>query len=1462
MNERAWSVEAAIFDFAGEDPLLICPVMGLELFHPTVARWFKERFGAPSPPQLEAWPAIRRGEDVLVAAPTGSGKTLAAFMAAIDGLVRDGLNGSLGDELRVLYISPLKALSVDIAENLERPIQGIFERIAEERLPAFDLRVAVRTGDTPANERTKLLKKHPHLFVTTPESLFILLTSEGGRRLLKSVETVIVDEIHSLARDKRGTHLTLSLERLERLTGRRVQRIGLSATQKPIEEIARFLVGSERALPTLVDRGHRRDLDLDLILPRSPLEAVLPTEVREELYDSLVELIEAHRISLIFTNTRREAERVARALTERLGADAITSHHGSLAHEQRREAERRLKEGELRALVATASLELGIDVGDVDLVCQLGSPRSISTFLQRVGRSGHFLGGKPKGRLIPLSRDDLVECIALLDAVDRGELDRVIIPRGAADILAQQIVATAAAEEEVELDSLFSAFRRAAPYADYPREDFDAIIKMLSEGFVTSRGRRGAWIHLDAVGGVIRPRRGARLAAITNGGAIPDNFSYDVLLSPGDLRIGSLDEDFAVEATVGDIFQLGNTSYEILKVETGVVRVADAGGRPPTIPFWIAEAPSRTDELSAAVSRLRQGFESPESAATTANDLRTRLGIDPSAIEQLSDYLNASRVALGALPGPKRLIAERFFDEAGGMHLVIHAPFGSRLTRALGLALRKRFCRSFNVELQAAATEDALVLSLGPMHSFPLDSVFRFLHPNRARDILVQALLDSPLFQSRWRWNATRALAILRFRGGKRVPPQFQRSDSDDLLALVFPDQVACFENIQGDREIPSHPLVEQTIHDALHEAMDLDGLLRLLEGIHLGEIECFGRDLREPSPIAHEILTARPYAFLDDAPLEERRTQSVMLRRFLDPEQASDLGALDPAVIESALEQAAPDPRDAHELHDAMMVYGGFGDDEIEAMGARAMLDALIESDRAMGIAFPHRWIYFATERASEWRALHPEGKFVDEADEAVRSRLHQPWERQDALRELARGRLEHAGPIRADELAPFLGVSEEDAHLALLALENEGFILRGQFRPLPQAQARATNEEFCERRLLARIHRGTLTKLRREIEPVSPTVFMRFLFRYHGVERARRREGVEGLHAVIEQLSGFEASAAAFEDDLFPARIHGYDPSQLDALCLQGRVLFARTRVQKGDSNPSGRARKTAPIRTTPLAFMLREDRALFLRSDREESESAPPLSPSGSLIVDILSREGALFFDELREASGLLPSALEEAIGEAIARGAISADSFAAIRTLLLPSEKRRRNRRYRHDPGLSVGGRFSAIRRSNAPVDLEALAWTLLRRWGVVFRRLVEREPGLPPWRDLLRVFHRLEARGEIRGGRFVTGFSGEQFALKEALSSLRAIRKEPPERALHSISAVDPLNLVGLIVPGEPIARLANNRLLFRGGELLARLEAGRVEVVSLPDDLSPFDLERAILRNAAAGALIHPLQAG
>src|SRR5436853_3823212 len=875
--------------------------MSLSGFHPAIERWFESRFREPTEPQQRAWPLIQAGRNALIAAPTGSGKTFAAFLAAIDSLLRQGLDGTLADGTQVVYVSPLKALSDDVQKNLAAPLAEIRRTLEALCLPDVQIRTLVRTGDTPGAERQEMVRRPPHILVTTPESLYLILTSERAREMLRGVRTVIVDEIHAVARDKRGSHLALSLERLEHLTGRRLQRIGLSATQKPIEDIAAFLSGSRH--PTtdtcVVESGHARRLDLAIEIPSSPLEAVMAAEVWEEIYERLVQLISEHRTTLVFVNTRRLAERLALHLSERLGADQVTSHHGSLSKEKRLDAETRLKDGKLKALVATASLELGIDIGAVDLVCQIGSTRSIATLLQRVGRSGHHLAAVPKGRLFPLSRDELIECAALVRAAHERQLDRLIIPAHPLDILAQQIVAAVACEEWQE-DGLFDLVRGAYPYRDVSRKDFDAVVQMLADGFTTRRGRRGAYVHYDGVNRRLRARRGARLAAITSGGAITDLGDYRVVLEPTETFVGTLNEDFAIESMPGDIFQLGNASYRITRVESGQVRVEDAQGLPPSIPFWVGEAPARTAELSQEVSQLRQEVDARLGDPAAASGwLCEATGIAEPAAGQIVEYLAASKRILGVTPTQQTLVLERFFDEAGGMQLVLHAPFGSRVNRAWGLALRKRFCRSFNFELQAAATEDAIVLSLGPQHSFALADVFQYLKPQTVEHLLVQAMLDARMFGSRWRWNATRALAVLRQRGGRKVPAQLQRMDAEDLIAAVFPDQLACPENLVGDREIPDHPLVNQTIADCLLEAMDFPGLKRVLEEMDAGRFTLVARDTPEPSPLAHEVLNAKPYAFLDDAPLEERRTQAVITRRGLDVKSADELGTLDPAAIE-----------------------------------------------------------------------------------------------------------------------------------------------------------------------------------------------------------------------------------------------------------------------------------------------------------------------------------------------------------------------------------------------------------------------------------------------------------------------------------------------------------------------------------------------------------------------------------
>ncbi len=1398
-------------------------------FHPAIARWFNARFREPTEPQRRAWPLIQAGRDALIAAPTGSGKTFAAFLAAIDSLVRQGLNGTLPDEIQVLYVSPLKALSNDVQKNLAEPLEEIRGTLVDLGLPQVEIRPLVRTGDTPASERQEMVKRPPHILVTTPESLYLILTSERAREMLRTVRTVIVDEIHAVARDKRGSHLALSLARLDTLAGRRPQRVGLSATQRPIEDIARFLVGSTAPLPEIIDTGHVRDLDLALEIPGSPLEAVMSHEVWEEIYDRLAQLIGEHRTTLIFVNTRRLAERLTRHLSERLGAEHVTSHHGSLSKEKRLEAEARLKAGELKALVATASLELGIDIGTVDLVCQIATPRSIATLLQRVGRSGHRLEAIPKGRLFPLSRDDLVECTALLRAVRAGRLDRLIIPEKPLDILAQQIVA-AAAGEEWEEDRLFEVVRSAWPYRDLTRAEFDAVVQMLAEGFTTKRGRRAAHIHYDGVNRRLRGRRGARLAAITSGGAIPDIGDYRVILEPTETFVGTLNEDFAIESSAGDIFQLGNASYLILKVESGQVRVADAHGQPPTIPFWLGEAPARTSELSEEVSRLRRDVAARlDDPGATIRWLEAETGLLEAGGRQLVDYLAATQKVLGVVPTQETLVLERFFDEAGGMQLVLHAPFGARINKAWGLALRKRFCRSFNFELQAAATDDAIVLSLGPQHSFALADVFQYLKPATVEPLLVQAMLDAPMFQSRWRWNATRALAVLRSRAGKKVPTPLQRMEAEDLSAAVFPDQLACPENLVGDREIPDHPLVNQTIRDCLTEAMDLAGLLRILEAMDRGDLRLEARDTPEPSPLAHEILNAKPFAFLDDAPLEERRTQAVLTRRALDVKTAEEFGKLDQAAIDRVRDEAWPDAATPDELHDALMVMGAMPRGEW-GMGSgerwQPLFEELVRAGRA-GVLLSQPRLWVAAERLPLLEAVYP-GVLCEPAltpPERDRGRI---WSREDAVRELVRGQLEAIGPTTAPDLARVLGVGVGDIDLALAALEHEGFVLRGRFtQGVPGGVL-----EWCERRLLARIHRYTLDRLRREIEAVPAADFLRFLLRWQRVTEETRAAGPEGLAAVLDLLDGFELPAGAWESDVLPARVADYDPLWLDGLCLSGEIAWGRlTPLRIADFGL--RNRKSGPIRTTPVSLFRRERGEVWRAIAPAADPAVLPLSHSARAVLDVLEQRGASFFGDLANATGLLRTEVEKGLGELVAWGMVTSDSFAGLRALLIPSGRRRPlggavgyRRRGKVAPfGVETAGRWARVHRpADVPEDqiAEAQAWQLLRRYGVVFRRLLERESLLAPWRDVLRVYRRLEARGEIRGGRFVGGFSGEQYALPEAVGALRAVRRETgnekrDSRELVAVSGADPLNLVGIITPGEVVPALATNRILFRDG---------------------------------------------
>ena len=1422
--------------------------MSLQAFHPAVAAWFQAAFSHPTEAQREAWPAIRAGRNVLIAAPTGSGKTLAAFLAAIDELVREGIAGRLADETQVVYVSPLKALSNDVRINLEVPLEGIRAQLERMQLPDIEIRTAVRTGDTPQAERNAMRKRPPHVVVTTPESLYILLGSESGRRMLQTTRTVIVDEIHALVSSKRGSHLALTLERLDDLCGRRCTRIGLSATQKPIREVARFLCAGDDC--TIIDAGYRRARDLGIELTNVPLQPVMSNDAWVLVYDRLAELIEGHRTTLVFANTRRAVERATRHLAERLGKDAVAAHHGSLSKDKRLDAEQRLKSGQLRALVATASLELGIDIGDVDLVCQLASPRSIAAFLQRAGRAGHAVDGTPKARLFPTSRDDLVECAALLDAVRRGELDTLRIPPAPLDVLAQQIVAEVACGECGEAE-LYGMFRRAYPYRVLARESFTEVVRMLAEGYSTRRGTRAAYLHRDAVHGKLRARRGARLTALTSGGAIPDTADYDVVLEPQSLRIGSVHEDFAVESIAGDVFQLGNQSYRILRVERGKVRVEDAQGAPPSIPFWLGEAPGRSDELSFAVARLREeisgrlatpspgnaplGGEGHDAVAWLAEE--AAIGID--AARQLVDYLAAARTELGLLPTQSTLAMERFFDESGGMQLIIHSPFGSRLNRAWGLALRKRFCRSFNFELQAAATEDAIVLSLSTSHSFPLDEVTRYLHSNSVREVLTQALLDAPMFALRFRWNASAALALPRFAGGTKVPPQIQRMRSEDLLATVFPDQVACLENIVGERRIPDHPLVAQTLHDCLYDAMDLDGLTALLKRLENGEATIVARDLTAPSALAAEILGARPYAFLDGAPLEERRTQAVASRGVENTQSAEDLGRLDVNAIAAVREEAWPSPRDADEMHEALLALGAVGADDLSHHPAwQARLDELADAQRSTQLD-DRLWV--AAEMLPMWRAVFPDAA-LQPAIEAPAEFAAATWTREAALRDILRARLGCVGPVRAGELARTFGVTDGDIAIALAALEREGCVMQGRFTPGDP------DKEWCERSLLARIHRRTLQRLRREIEPVAPRDFMRFLIDWQHLAPDTRLRGPDALAAVLAQLEGFEAAAGAWESQILPARLPDYDIGWLDALCGAGRIAWTRLREASGGMH-------AAPVRASPIVLLPRRQLPTWNALAPQTAEP-PVLSSRAQAIAGFLAQHGASFFGDIADGTHLLKVELEDALGELVGAGMIGSDSFAGLRALLLPAAKRnatRHRRLARHMlNGIEDAGRWSLVRReprsdaASADADQDALehvARVLLRRWGVVFWKLLQREATwLPPWRELRRVYQRLEARGEIRGGRFVEGIAGEQFALPEAVEALRKVRRRAHDGEPVTICGADPLNLAGGVLPGAKVPALATSRIVYRDGLPVATRVAGEV---TLLQTLTP-DAERAV----------------
>ncbi len=1429
--------------------------------HPITAEWFVRKFGTPTEPQEAGWPSILAGEPTLISAPTGSGKTLAAFLVCIDQLLRQSIEGRLAPHTQVVYVSPLKALSNDIQKNLEAPLAEIQQLALERGYLSTGIRTGVRTGDTLTKDRAAMLRHPPHILVTTPESLYILLTAGKSRENLRHVRTVIVDEIHAVADDKRGAHLALSLERLNALvcgenklspgvflTGLSTPplRIGLSATQNPIELVANFLTGShpERKPANIIQVGRRRTLDLAIEVPSDELGSIATIAMWEEIFDKLAVLAEQHRSTLVFVNTRKLVERIAFALGERLGGEHVAAHHGSLSRNLRLDAEQRLKSGEIKILIATGSLELGIDIGSVDLVCQVNTTRAVAVAMQRVGRAGHWRGAIPKGRFFTTTRDDLIEQAALVRKMRAGELDQLEIPPAPIDVLMQQIVAACGAEPWAEED-LFHVLRRAWPYRDLTRGHFDELLTLLHEGIEVSRGRYGSYLLRDRVQGHLHPRRGARMIAISNGGAIPDTSLFAVILQPEGLQIATLDEHFAVESSPGDVILLGNTSWRVQRVEAaGRVLVEDAHGAPPTIPFWEGEAPQRTSVVSDGVAELRteidQRTRNVASNATVATNadvsaciawLMEECGVNDSAALQMIRYLVAGRAVLGAIPTKTTIIAERFFDEGGGMQLILHAPFGGRINKAWGLALRKRFCRGFNFELQAAATDNGINISLAEQHSFPLSDVFQFLTEETVRGLLEQAAIASPIFKNRWRWAAGRSLQLLRFSKGKRIAPQIQRTRSEDLMASVFPQAAACFETLVGDIQIPDHPLVREVMKDTLGEAMDLDGLIEVLRGIESGAIRCLAVDTPVPSQFAHELINALPYAFLDEAGTEERRARAVSLRRSLPSSVAEDAGRLDRSAITTVRRQLWPDLRDEHELHDLLLSLVALpllflnASREGKSNNARdwpLFYEQLAAQGRASTMEINGAPCWVAAERLTHAVALQN-----TDTEAAVTN--------DEAVKLCIRGWMQILGPTTANNLAALLSIEPSAIYQALLAMEMQGLVLRGVFE---HAAPEADHDiEWCERRILQRIHRLTLETLRKQVEAVSPAIYMQWLLGWQHLAPRTQLSGEEGVLSALEQLEGFEAPAIEWERTLLPARVAGYDPRWLDRLCLSGAVGWGRISPHPAWSVGEGSApRRVVPTNAAPITFYVRESAAWLPHAldaqSIDEATLLQALSPNALRIRGILAQRGACFSNDLQRMTELTAQQTQHALWELATAGLAAADGFDQLRAMMDP----RRKSNLAPQPGRralrSSAGRWSLLSGEShhpghqdtaieaarrADIALESHARMLLRRYGILFRDLLERETTAPKWRDLLGILRRLEARGEIRGGRFVNGFGGEQFALPEAVDSLRATRNRTASDDLITVAGADPTNLAGIVVPGDRVPAIPGRQLRYRSG---------------------------------------------
>jgi ATP-dependent Lhr-like helicase len=1348
----------------------------LASFTPSVREWFTRAFAEPTQAQAQAWPAIARGEHVLLSAPTGSGKTLAAFLWGLDRLVAEPLPED-ERKTRLIYVSPLKALSYDIERNLRAPLKGI----------GGDLTVAIRTGDTPQKERAAMLRKPPDILITTPESLYLMLTSRA-REFLRDARWVIVDEIHAVAQTKRGAHLALSLERLEREAGRPVQRIGLSATQRPLEEVGRFLVGPSRKC-TVVDTGLRKPLDLEIRVPvedmREPDDGVADLDplagggatrrsIWPAIYPELLELVQSHKSTIVFVNNRRGAERLAMRLNELAGedgkpADIARAHHGSLAREERLIVEEMLKSGELPCLVATSSLELGIDMGAVDLVLQVESPKSVTRGLQRIGRAGHGVGETSKGRIFPKFRSDLLESAVVAQRMREALIEETVVPRNPLDVLAQQIVACVAVGEDWKVGELHDMVRRAYPFAELDRKLLDNVLDMLdgrypSEEFAELRPR----IVWDRVDDVIRARQGSRQLAITNAGTIPDRGLFGVHLPDG-RRVGELDEEMVYEARPGQTFMLGASTWRIEEITRDRVLVTPAPGAPGAIPFWRGDMVGRPAELGKALGEFSRTAVDKEPA-----QVAKEYGLDARAAKNLVAYLREQREATRVVPSDQTIVVERFRDEIGDWRLCVLSPYGGRVHAAWGLALAARIRDQFGLEADAIWSDDGIVVHL-PDADEPPGAELVMVDPDEVEDLVVRELGNSALFGARFRENAARALLLPRAYPGKRTPLWQQRLKAQSLLEVA--------------KRYGQFPIILETYRECLQDVFDLPALKELLRGLHTRELSLVEVETPRSSPFASSLLFdyVATYMYEGDTPNAERRAAALSLDRellaeLLGQEELRDLidaTALDD--VEADLQRLSERTQavNADGVHDILRAVGDLTLDEVQARchrgaSAKRILDGLLAERRAITMRIGGEERFVASEDAGLFRdalgAVPPGG-----LPETFLEPVEEPFER--LVRRYARTH----GPFTTGQLAGRYGV---DPGPVLRELERAGGLVRGELRP------GGREREWCDPDVLRRLRRASLATLRKEVEAVEQKQLARFLPAWQGVDAAPPGgAGIDRLREVLVPLQGIALTPETWEHDVLPRRLGGWSPSWVDQLCAGGEIVWIGAGAL---GRTSGR-----------VAIYFRED-ARWLGPPTNKADA--PAGPVHDAVRERLAAGAAFWADLLVDLGEVEIVELQEALWDLVWAGEVTNDAWAPLRAPRLTVARDQQNARARRfskrrRPGApQVQGRWS----STAPLfadqpaygpRMRAQAELLLERYGIVTRETVLAE-GVPGgFSTLYGELTNLETLGTARRGYFVEGLGGAQFALGGAVERLRGLRSDEPAGALV-LAATDPANPYG------------------------------------------------------------------